>query len=63
MKTTTTTTIAITTKPTRFAVFAFVIVAALSAAAQSGGPKSFDAIKSLNGNWEGKDSMGAPVQV
>jgi hypothetical protein len=59
----TTTTIATATKPTRFAVFAFVIMATLAAAAQSGGQKSFDAMKSLNGNWEGKDSMGEPVQV
>src|SRR5258707_266963 len=61
--TTTTTTIAIATRPTRFAVFAFVVIATLAAAAQSSGKRSFDAMKSLNGNWEGKDSMGAAVQV
>jgi hypothetical protein len=35
----------------------------LNLMAQSAGQKSFDAVKSLNGNWEGKTSMGGAVQV
>jgi hypothetical protein len=35
----------------------------LNLMAQSAGQKSFDVMKSLAGNWEGKNSMGDPVQV
>jgi hypothetical protein len=35
----------------------------LNLMAQSAGQKSFDAVKSLAGNWEGKTSMGGAVQV
>jgi hypothetical protein len=35
----------------------------LNLMAQSAGQKSFDAVKSLAGNWHGKTSMGGPVQV
>ena len=38
-------------------------VLALAAAAQSAGQKSFDAVKLLAGNWEGKTNMGGAVQV
>jgi hypothetical protein len=31
--------------------------------AQSDAQKSFDQLKSLNGSWEGKNSIGNPVQV
>jgi hypothetical protein len=41
----------------------FVVLALAAAAAQSAGQKSFITMKSLAGNWEGKDSMGKPVQV
>lgn len=45
------------------AVFAFVLLAALSAVAQSTGQRSFEAMKSLTGQWEGKDQMGNLVKV
>jgi hypothetical protein len=45
-----------------FAVSAIVVLATL-AAAQSGGQKPFDLMKSLSGNWEGKTNMGGPVHV
>jgi hypothetical protein len=45
------------------AVSAVLIFAAISAAAQSPAQKSFDTIKSLAGNWEGKDQMGYQVDV
>lgn len=41
----------------------FVVLALAAAGAQSSGQKSFDAMKSLSGEWQGKDSMGGPVQV
>lgn len=50
-------------KRTSIAVYAIVILAAISAAAQSGGQKSFDTMKSLAGQWEGKDQMGNAVEV
>jgi hypothetical protein len=50
-------------KLNRFVTATFVVLAALSATAQSGQQKPFDTMKSLTGNWEGKNSMGAPVQV
>ena len=50
-------------KLNRFAVATFVIVAALCAAAQSGSKKPFDAMKSLAGTWQGKNSQDKPVQV
>lgn len=49
------------TKP--FAITAFVLIAALHAAAQSNPQKSFDAMKSLTGNWAGKNTMGDPIKV
>src|SRR5437667_3075889 len=50
-------------KQNRIAVASFVILAALSAIAQSGPQKPFETMKSLAGNWEGKNSLGEPVQV
>jgi len=40
------------------AVSIFLTLAALSAAAQSNTLKSFDLMKTLAGNWEGKSNMG-----
>jgi hypothetical protein len=50
-------------KRNHIAVGSFVILAAMSAVAQSGPQKPFDIIKSLTGTWEGKSTMGDPVQV
>jgi hypothetical protein len=50
-------------KRTNLAVPTFVFLYALSAVAQSTGQKTFDAMKSLAGNWEGKTSMGDTAQV
>jgi hypothetical protein len=50
-------------KRTALAVSTFTLLAALAAFAQSSGQKSFDTMKSLAGNWEGKDSQGAAVAV
>ena len=50
-------------KRTNAAVATFVVLAALSAAAQSVGQKSFETVKSLAGDWEGKNQMGDPVAV
>ena len=50
-------------KRQHFVVTGFVFLAALIAVAQSGSQKSFDAMKSLAGNWEGQNSMGGPIQV
>ena len=50
-------------KRTAVAVTTFTLLAALAAFAQSGGQKSFDTMKSLAGNWEGKNTMGVTAQV
>lgn len=50
-------------KRTNLAVFTVLLLAAISAAAQSAGQKSFDTMKSLTGNWEGKDQTGSAVAV
>jgi len=50
-------------KAKHFAVAVFVVFAILSAAAQSNPQKSFEAMKSLAGNWAGKTTMGDPVEV
>ena len=47
----------------RIAVSLVVLLAALAAHAQSGTQQSFDSIKALAGNWEGKTQMSDPVQV
>jgi hypothetical protein len=41
----------------------FVLLAASAALAQSDAQKSFDQLKSLAGTWEGKNSLGEPLQV
>jgi len=50
-------------KRTNIAVFTVIALAAIAAGAQSAGQKSFDAMKSLTGEWEGKNQTGDPVQV
>ena len=50
-------------KTRQLAIPIFVLMATLCAAAQSSTQKPFDSIKSLAGNWEGKSSMGDPVEV
>ncbi len=50
-------------KTKHFAITVFVLIAALHAAAQSNPQKSFDAMKSLTGNWAGKNTMGDPIKV
>ena len=50
-------------KRAQVAVAAVLLVAAVSAAAQSAGKKSFDTMKSLAGDWQGKDQAGAAVDV
>lgn len=44
-------------------VFCLIVFAVAAAVAQSAGQKSFDTMKSLSGNWEGKDQMGNAVAV
>jgi hypothetical protein len=51
------------TKFNRIALALLVISAAASAVAQSEAQRSFDQLKSLAGTWEGKNSMGEPLQV
>ena len=41
----------------------FLVICATFALAQSGGKKTFDAIKALEGTWEGKNSQGQPLKV
>lgn len=50
-------------KTTRTAVLSLVLLTGLNLLAQSPSQKSFDLMKSLAGNWEGKNEMGDPVQV
>jgi hypothetical protein len=50
----------------RITVLLVVLLAsltALAAHAQSGAQQSFDSVKALAGNWEGKTQMSDPVQV
>jgi len=47
----------------RTVVSVFVVLAATCAFAQSDAQKSFDKLRTLVGNWEGKASDGMPVQV
>jgi hypothetical protein len=44
-------------------IASFVVLTVAAAAAQSAGQRSFNAVKALSGNWEGKSSMGEAVQV
>jgi hypothetical protein len=41
----------------------YFLLFATAVFAQSDAQKSFDQLKSLTGTWEGKNSMGEPVQV
>lgn len=50
-------------KLVRCAAVLLVVICATFALAESGGKKSFDAIKALEGTWEGKNSQGQPLQV
>jgi hypothetical protein len=50
-------------KSLRLAVSLGLLLTASAALAQSGAQKSFDQLKSLTGNWEGKNSQGMPLQV
>jgi hypothetical protein len=50
-------------KSLRLAVSVLLLLTASAALAQSGAQKSFDQLKSLTGNWEGKNSQGMPMQV
>jgi hypothetical protein len=50
-------------KRSQIALAAFLICAPLAVAAQSGGQKSFELMKTLIGNWEGKSGEGGPVLV
>ena len=47
----------------RIAVATLVVLTALSAAAQSGAQKSFEAMKTLTGAWQGTTAKGEPVEV
>lgn len=47
----------------RYAVVIAVVLAASFALADSQAQKSFDALKALEGSWEGKDSEGQVVRV
>jgi hypothetical protein len=47
----------------RIAVSLLVLLASLASRAQSGAQQSFDSIKALAGNWEGKTQISDPVQV
>jgi hypothetical protein len=51
------------TKSNRLALALLLILAATAALGQSDAQKSFDQLKSLAGTWEGKNSMGEPLQV
>jgi hypothetical protein len=44
-------------------IAACIVLTATAAFAQSGAQRSFDQLKSLAGSWEGKNSMGQPLQV
>lgn len=45
------------------AISLVLLLTAMAAQAQSGTQKSFDSIKALAGNWEGKTQMGDAVNV
>ena len=50
-------------KALRIAASILMLLFTTAAFAQSDAQKSFDQLKSLTGSWEGKNSMGQPVQV
>jgi hypothetical protein len=49
-------------KRNHFVVPVFVLLAAVAAPAQSAGQRSFELMKALTGNWEGKTSAGGAVK-
>jgi hypothetical protein len=51
------------TKSIRVAVALFAVLASIAALAQSDAQKSFNQLKSLSGNWEGKASDGHALEV
>jgi hypothetical protein len=48
---------------TALRIAAYLFLSACAALAQTETQKSFDQLKALAGSWEGKNSMGEPVQV
>jgi hypothetical protein len=50
-------------KALRMAACALMMLSTAAVLAQSDAHKSFDQLKALAGSWEGKNSMGEPVQV
>ncbi|HEX8810668.1 MAG TPA: hypothetical protein VF742_01625 [Terracidiphilus sp.] len=50
-------------KASRIAACLFTILSATAMVAQTDAQRSFNELKSLAGSWEGKNSMGDPVQV
>jgi hypothetical protein len=50
-------------KTLRMAVRILMMLSTVAVLAQTDAHKSFDQLKSLTGSWEGKNSMGEPVQV
>jgi len=50
-------------KALRIAVCIVMLLSATAVLAQSDAQKSFSQLKSLTGSWEGKNSLGEPVQV
>ena len=47
----------------RYAFFVTVVLCSSFALAGSDASKTFDALKSLEGNWSGKNSQGQPIEV
>ncbi len=50
-------------KLNRYAIIFTVVLSAGFALAASDAQKSFDALKALDGNWEGKNSQGQTIKV
>jgi hypothetical protein len=50
-------------KLVRYAAVLFVVICATFALAESGAKKTFDALKALNGTWEGKNKQGQVLKV
>jgi hypothetical protein len=50
-------------KASRAVALSVLLFGGIALYAQSAGQKSFDTIKSLDGEWEGKNQMGDPVAV
>ena len=50
-------------KLVRHAAVLLVVICATVALAESGSKKTFDALKALEGTWQGKNSQGQPLKV